>query len=374
MNKEEFKAKSCAVPLLTLSTFSNGNYHPCCWIDQPYKKEDGTNFDFNVDTPEAAWQSPHASKVKQIFMTKGAIYKECQDVCFAAESCGGTSKRQALLKYMFKDETTIDEILEKEIEFPRLLEVKLTNLCNLRCKTCIPEHSSSIMAKFEPKTAEDNKRIILIKKSFDLYLESRGSVFLDSIIKNIEAVEWLEFYGGEPFMIKDHKKFLRQIIDSGYAKNIVLSYTTNGTKYDADYIEIFKEFKGVIISLSIDAIGELNDEIREGSKWEEIETNLRKYIALKEAGSITGLNINSTISMFNVFAIFDLVCYFNKIDCTLSLSVLEHPQEMSIVNLSAAEKERWIINHDAFLTFANAYGHSADFHPQLLTIRNKILS
>lgn len=373
MNKEEFKARSCAVPLLTLSTFSNGNYHPCCWIDQPYKKEDGSNFDFNVDSPESAWQSPDASRVKQIFMAKGAVYKECQDVCFAAEACGGTSKRQALLKYMFTDETTIDEILEKEIPFPRLLEVKLTNLCNLRCKTCIPEHSSSIMSKFEAKTPHDVQRIILIKKSFDLYLESRGGVFLDSIIKNIEAVEWLEFYGGEPFMIKDHKKFLQQIVDSGYAKNITLSYTTNGTKYDADYINIFKEFKGVIISLSIDAIGTLNDEIRLGSKWEEIEANIAKYVELKKLGSITGLNVNSTISIYNAFAIFGLVDYFNKLDCTLSLSVLEHPREMSIVNLSEQDKAKWHIMYEAYMEAAIRNKDRTDFHSQFLTIRNKLL-
>lgn len=373
MNKEEFKARSCAVPLLTLSTFSNGNYHPCCWIDEPYKKDDGTNFDFNVDSPEAAWNSTDAKRVKTIFLTKGAMYKECEDVCFAAEKCGGTSKRQSLLKYMFTEDKTIDEILENNIAFPKLLEVKLTNLCNLRCKTCIPEHSSSIMSKFEAKTPHDEKRIMLIRKSFDLYIESRGAVFLDSIIKNIEAVEWLEFYGGEPFMIKDHKKFLNQIIESGFAKNITLSYTTNGTKYDADYIEIFKQFKGVIISLSIDAAGPLNDEIRTGSKWEDIETNLYKYVALKEAGSITGLNVNSTISLFNVFAMFDLVTYFNKIDCTLSLSVLEHPREMSVVNLSDAEKADWLKQHEEFISNAVLNGDRTDFHPQFLNVRNKLL-
>src|SRR6185437_10681618 len=132
-----------------------------------------------------------------------------------------------------------DKILAGEITFPKLIEVKLTNLCNLRCKTCIPEHSSSLMNEFKPTNERDEKRIILIKKAYDLYLESRGAVFLDSIIKNIEAVEWLEFYGGEPFMIKDHKKFLQQIIDSGHAKNITLSYTTNGTKHDPDYIFMF---------------------------------------------------------------------------------------------------------------------------------------
>lgn len=372
MNKEEFKAKSCAVPLLTLSTFSNGNYHPCCWIDVPYKKDDGTNFDFNVDSPEAAWNSADANRVKTIFLTQGAVYKECQDVCFSAEACGGTSKRQALLKYMFTEDTTLDEILEHNIMFPKLLEVKLTNLCNLRCKTCIPEHSSSIMSKFVPESPHDEQRIILIKKSFDLYMESRGGVFLDSIIKNIEAVEWLEFYGGEPFMIKDHKKFLRSIIDSGHAKNITLSYTTNGTKYDADYIEIFKQFKGVVISLSIDAAGKLNDEIRTGSKWEDIEANLFKYVELKELGCITGLNVNSTISIYNAFAIFDLVEYFNKIDCTLSLSVLEHPREMAIGNLSSDDKTKWQAAHDAFLEAAVKNGDRTDFHPQLMNIRFKL--
>lgn len=370
MNKKEFIERSCAVPLLTMSTFSNGHYHPCCWIDKPYTKADGTPFDFNIDSPEVVWRSEDATRQREVFMTKGAVHKECKDVCFSVETCGGESKRQALLKYMFKGEEVVDEVLAGHISFPRLIEVKLTNLCNLRCKTCIPEHSSSIMAEFVPKDEKDEKRITLIKKAFDLYLESRGSVFLESIIKNIEAVEWLEFYGGEPFMIKDHKKFLKDIVDSGHANRITLSYTTNGTKYDPEYIDLFKHFKGVIISLSIDAIGRLNDEIRTGSKWEKIEDNLAKYLQLKEDNVITGLNVNSTISIFNINAIFDLVEYFSKIECSLSLSILEHPFEMSITTLSDIEKQHWMDRHDEFINS----GRPNNFNQQLINIRNKLTS
>jgi len=370
MNKEEFLEKSCAVPFLVMSTFSNGNFHPCCWIDEPYKKEDGTTFNFNVDTPEAALSSQDAARWRNTFLTKGAVHPTCQSVCLAAESCGGISKRQALLKYMFKDDSIIDDILEGRITYPKLIEVKLTNLCNLRCKTCIPEHSSSIMSQFKPESPRDEKRIIEIKKAYDLYLESRGSLFLDSIIKNIEVVEWLEFYGGEPFMIKDHKKFLQQIVDSGFAKNITLSYTTNGTKYDDAYINLFKEFKGVVISLSIDGIGKVNDEIRIGSKWEDVERNFYNYKALYDANVITGLNVNSTISIYNIHTIFDLIEYFSPAKCTLSLSILEHPQEMSITTLTPEQKFNWIRKYDDYVA---KWSEKDDFVPQLKMIKGKLV-
>lgn len=314
MDKKEFLEKSCGVPFLTLSTFSNGRYHPCCWIDQPYVDDEGRQFDFNVDSPSDVYHSEDAVRTRQEFLTTGACRPECESTCFAAERAGGESKRISMFKYMFHD-SIVDDILSGKITFPKLIEVKLTNLCNLRCKTCIPEHSSSIMSEFQPKDERDEQRIIVIKKAYDLYLKSRGAVFLDSIIENIEVIEWIEFYGGEPFMIKDHKKFLQRIVDSGYAKNITLSYTTNGTKYDAAYIDLFKQFKGVVISLSIDGIGELNDEIRVGSKWEDIEANLKKYIEMKEQGVITSLNVNSTISMYNIHGVMDLVRYFEPIDC-----------------------------------------------------------
>lgn len=370
MNKEEFLENSCAVPFLVMSTFSNGNFHPCCWIDEPYKKDNGETFNFNVDTPEAALGSQDAARWRTIFLTKGAVHPTCNNVCRSAEKAGGVSKRQALLKYMFKDDSIIDDILEGRITYPKLIEVKLTNLCNLRCKTCIPEHSSSIMSQFKPESPRDQKRIIEIKKAYDMYLDSRGGLFLDSIIRNIEVVEWLEFYGGEPFMIKDHKKFLQQIVDSGYAKNITLSYTTNGTKYDDAYINLFKEFKGVVISLSIDAVGKLNDEIRIGSDWNVVNQNFYNYKALYEAGIITGLNVNTTVSIYNAHAIFDLIEYFAPTKCTLSLSILEHPQEMSIVNLSFLDKASWIKKYTEYLT---KYSIHNEFVPQLNMIKGKLL-
>jgi hypothetical protein len=84
----------------------------------------------------------------------------------------------------------------------------------------------------------------------------------------------LYFAGGEPLMIKEHRKFLDEIIKRGYAKNISLRYNSNGIFVNEDIINVWSQFKQVRYAFSIDAFGDRNSYIRFPANWEDIERNL----------------------------------------------------------------------------------------------------
>lgn len=351
LSKDEFKLKSCTVPFLSISTNANGTYSPCCWLP-PFVDDLGNAINFNKSGLDEVWNSNSAIKLRNDFLGRGANSEICKSVCFDVEAAGGISKRKSMLTHFFSDPEIFDSIFKNPNTLPKLVEVKITNLCNLRCKTCIPENSSSIMSTFEPKWETDKPRIIEIKKNYTEYLEYRGRPFLQSLLNNIQSIEWLEFYGGEPFMIKDLKWFLSEIKKTGRAEHITLSFITNGTIIDNDYIEFFSHFKSVIISISIDAFGEKNDEIRVGSSWETIDNNLRIFCDLANRKMIDCVNVNTTISILNLINVFDLANYLNTLPakCTWSLTVLHEPQDLSVDKLSTEEKEEFKILFDKFVT------------------------
>ena len=92
--------------------------------------------------------------------------------------------------------------------------------------------------------------------------------------KQIPNLREVYFAGGEPLMIKEHRKFLEEIIRQGYADKILIRYNTNGLLIKEDMIELWSKFKIVKVGFSLDAVGERNRYIRFPSDWDTITKNL----------------------------------------------------------------------------------------------------
>jgi hypothetical protein len=75
-------------------------------------------------------------------------------------------------------------------------------------------------------------------------------------------------------MIKEHRKFLDEIIRQGYSKNISLRYNSNGLFINEDIIKVWSQFKQVRYAFSIDAYGDKNHYIRYPTEWAQIESSL----------------------------------------------------------------------------------------------------
>lgn len=339
----EFREKSCVAPFGHLSTIPNGTCHLCCWFDrEPVKNDNGEAFNFNFDRVEEIWQSTGYQKYRTIFLNAGpASLPTCNQICMGHGN-NKLSKRN-VLNNQFSDSEIQDIIDGKVKPFPKLLEVKLTSLCNLKCQTCGPENSTQFLAEKNPAAEPYLKPF---RKAFKIYLDTGALPFLQSILDNLPEVEVLEFYGGEPFMIKDHKWFLNEIIKTGRAKDIHLRYITNGTIYDDDYPSLFREFKSIIISVSVDSLHTKNDFIRLNSKWDDLLANILKFEQMLHNGEIESLNLNTTISVLNVMDYFDFITFFDDAftkhnRLTLSVSIVHQPDDMQINLIHPKLKAMW---------------------------------
>jgi len=149
------------------------------------------------------------------------------------------------------------------------------SLCNLKCKTCYSGSSSSISTASNISTGKTIFPIIDYKKTFN----SQWDDFQKIISEKTQRIYWA---GGEPLMNPMYWRTMDYIIENGWT-HIGMFYNTNITKLVDDKLferamKYFTIFEETHINVSIDGIGEVNDYVRAGSKWDEVDNVLRKLI------------------------------------------------------------------------------------------------
>lgn len=128
----------------------------------------------------------------------------------------------------------------ENIEF---VELSVSNQCNISCRMC--------NEKFSSKWAEI-KQVEVPKQNFSKLIEKI----------NWKHVKIVKYLGGEPFITKEFKMLLDFLPD-----DVTLHVNTNCTLFPNKYIERLKKFKHVMIALSIDGVGKVDEYIRQGTDW-----------------------------------------------------------------------------------------------------------
>lgn len=127
-----------------------------------------------------------------------------------------------------------------------------------------------------------------------------------------DQIRYIEFTGGEPFMIEEHFELLRALVDRGLSANIEIHYNTNGTQWPAGAEEIWSKFKLVEIAFSIDDVGARFEYQRTNAVWTEVETNISRFKELRSRHSNIQLQVCTTINVFNVYYIEEVARWIDQ--------------------------------------------------------------
>jgi MoaA/NifB/PqqE/SkfB family radical SAM enzyme len=133
--------------------------------------------------------------------------------------------------------------------------------------------------------------------------------FWSEIDKVVDQIQYIEFTGGEPFMIREHFDMLQGLVHRGIAGNIEIHYNTNGTQYPEDAADIWKHFKLVEIAISVDDIGARFEYQRSNAVWAEVVANIERFKELRRNYSNIQLQFCCTVNVFNVYYLEDLANY-----------------------------------------------------------------
>ena len=331
----------CILPFLHSYVHTTGEIFPCChsWM-YPQAKMGDTSQDL-----EDVFNNEKYRKFRLDLLNDIQRPEICSK-CYQKEQRGLDSFRhqhnqcfEHRKQYAIDNTDTTGYIDPKFFYF----DVRFSNLCNMKCRTCTSQ-CSSLWA------AENGQKITVINS-----IPENKNVFE----KHYQHIERIYFAGGEPLIMKEHFHIIKDLVDRGYSKNIDLEYNTNLSKLDYgkyDFVELWKNFKSLKVMASIDHIFEKAEYIRHGTVWSKIESNLDK---LKSAG--TTIHINCTVSVFNILDITEIAKYLKEKGYIenykqFQFDVLTNPNYYSIYNLPKTLKNEakdrilfWVENFEGLL-------------------------
>lgn len=341
---------------------TDGYLTPCCLFindqDKRYRITD-------VDKAEDVLVSDFEEYRQQL--TRGEWPAGCNQ-CKFAEDEGRASKRQQDL-WVIKSGLMKSDPENVSLEY---LQLKTGRLCNLRCTICTPACSTSIASQLlkEGKLSREmyDKFQQQIEWSYDLgeYKKLNSDVGFFRI----------DIAGGEPLMNKTHFKWLDQLQNT---KNTQLLYNTNGTQVPTrEEINIWKKFRGIWLTFSIDSYGDKFEKLRVGANWNQVIDNLKycqEEVIAKEFNTDTSnCSIVMTISKFNVMDVFKLYeiatqyINFNHGD-PLNFNYLFYPEHMACHNMPKNELENVIRLYENNIKYLNP---SSKMFRQALDLKNSL--
>lgn len=282
----------CVLPWIHLYANPDGNVLPCCIGD--YRLPLGN---VQQNTLGEVWNSDNF-KTMRINMLQGKQCNQCT-ACYATEEAGGKSFRNHVNEQYkdyipLKDTTNIDGSLDDMTL--RYLDVRWSNICNLKCRSCSGTFSSS----WAKEDGRDNIYIFAGGKDNDTLYEQ--------FEKHFDTIEEFYFAGGEPLLMDKHYQILNYLIETGRT-NVKLRYNTNLTTLkfkQTSIIDLWKKFSNVHVSISLDHYGNRAEYIREGTNWELLEKNIK--LTKQECPNIH-IGVASVISVFNVYTLPEFIDY-----------------------------------------------------------------
>lgn len=352
--KFDDKCKKTFCPLAWNHSFINqdGSFQVCCTseeFDNVIRTNSGEKAYIQSGISSQDVMNSDYMKKLRLQMVNGEWPSICKR-CEIAEVTNGVSRRNVEIS---GHNSKINEMLNSTNQDGSITysitsaDYRLGNLCNLQCRMCNPRSTKLWIGEWndmKPDREQFPKEVMDSYKKYD-WIDS------EELVKDFEEkapnLEHIHFAGGEPLLVPQMSRILEKCIESGNAKNIVVTYNTNLTVLPKKVLNLWKNFKGIKILASIDAIGDLNHYIRFPSNWEEINKNLKFIDDHFSEFNITECIISTTVQALNVMhlnKIYQYLAGFNNIVKAPNLVNLHFPWYLTTTVLPPPLKKIATIN------------------------------
>jgi sulfatase maturation enzyme AslB (radical SAM superfamily) len=301
----------CVMPWLHLHAWPNGEAYLCCIGDTG--NPESVVGDISKDSIADIMNNDKMKSIRKD-MLAGKKIPNCKN-CYKVDDIKGYSWRKGFNE-QFED--VIPSILENTAEDgtidPKLLYVdfRFSNLCNLECRTCSGELSSSIAntegRNFSDKYIETLKDKGVYSKGNIIAFSKANEQFTDDLKQYLPDTRCFYFAGGEPLMQKEHFEVLSYIHDNKWFDK-ELRYSTNLSNLmykKTDLVELWKDFDNVWIMCSIDHVGEKLEHIRQNVNSERLWKNFDRLV-----DTHFKLSITFVVSIYNIYYLDEFYQYLN---------------------------------------------------------------
>jgi len=299
--------KPCILPWINFSTNTFGRPRVCGYSDQKIVKD--ADVKLKGSTIEDEWNNEYFKNIRKDFL-KGKWPENCKR-CEYVEGLNGKSKRIEENRYHYEPHAHLIEQTAEDGSvpyYPPNIDIRVGTICNLKCIHC----GTGASSKWNEDKQMLNKYPNTEFYDIDNKWIEQDSIIWDDIKKNLQYIRKFNFLGGEPFANKQHNKFIKEISQTEYAKNITLHYVSNGTLLTEKILDQLTNFKSVIIRLSLDAIGIPGEYFRFPIKWNEFENKLKLMEKYSKDYRNFDIGVQWTCSNVSMFYLVDTYDYIKN--------------------------------------------------------------
>jgi radical SAM protein with 4Fe4S-binding SPASM domain len=280
----------CIAPWMHMHVEPDGDVQLCCASN--WKHEFQRNLgNLNESSPEEIWNSPQYRMVRRNMIAGKKMPQYCSPCYQREQGAINQTERQRInsefantfdLVSLTKEDGTLNTL---ELKY---LDIRFNNLCNLKCRTCGPDWSTSWANELG------------IEKPL------RYNNTWKKLMPYLSQLEKVYFAGGEPLMTPEHYDFIEEL--SNINTDIELLYTSNFSRLELKgrhVLNYWPKFKLVNAIASIDHYGEYASYVRTNSDYNIVVDNIKE---LRAAGHHNiRVAVTSVYSMYNATRLGDFV-------------------------------------------------------------------
>ena len=183
----------------------------------------------------------------------------------------------------------------------------LDNICNSACQSC----SANLSTKIGSLEAKNYPRV--------------NNLGLFKALPQERIIE-LDVNGGEPTASKNYKGLLRNLP----ANVKIVRMNTNGSRIIPELEDVLKRNIMVIVTMSLDGIGDVHDYLRWPIKWDDYKKTVDAYQKLQKSYKLLQLDMWSTVSCFNVKTLPDIINFANHKGIPHDWAFLHQPDVLNV--------------------------------------------
>ena len=287
----------CMLPWMHLHAYPDGRAYPCCFAFDPYPVGN-----LNKNSLQEVFNGEKMKEMR-VRMLNNKKSRECMK-CYDQEKSGFFSLRLSSNKHFGHNVPLVHNTLQDgTADFVmKYWDIRFSNLCNMACRSCGTWFSSNWYEDHKKLTGSPppHAKIMRVgRHTNDLW---------EQMLKEFEYAEQFYFAGGEPIIMEEHYRILKEL-DKRKMYHVRLIYNTNFSKTkfkDIDVFDLWNKFDSVSVGASLDAEGARAELMRKGTKWEETVANRKRMM---EVCPQVDFYISSTVSLMNSMH----VCDFHRI-------------------------------------------------------------
>jgi organic radical activating enzyme len=370
----------CMYPWIHLHAYPTGPAYLCCMAEM-----DSPVGNCREKTLKEIWNDEPMKTVRRKMLNNETV-ADCAK-CYERENHGFFSVRQSANKHHghhIKKINATDKTGHLDDFEMVYWDIRFSNLCNLRCRSCghifssqwhsdqkkvvlssywnsvrdssWPQNPPSTVEEFnnlpEPirkeLTTKFNGEMLThiesVKKLPVLTYAGRTKTDMwEQLIPHLDHVEQIYFAGGEPLMMEEHYNILDELERRGRF-DVRLIYNTNFTHVklkDRTVFDYWRKFESVAVGASLDDQYNRAEYIRKGTSWHQVIANRVEMI---RTCPNVDFYISPTLSIMNALSLPDFHRQWVETGLIrpqdLNLNIVQDPAYLRVDIAPPAYKER----------------------------------